>query len=220
MTPRAQVSHARTLVIAGYGWTVSPAPATDRILLRRGLGLEFVTLAWNVVGTVVLVAAAVSAGSVALAGFGADSLIEIVASAVVVWQLNGRVGDGRERQALRIIAVAFVLLAVYIAVQVVVTLATGTRPARSSAGIAWLALTVVVMVALAAGKRNTGVRLGSVVLRTEARVTMIDGALAGAVLVGVALNAAVGWWWADPVSGLVILVYGVREARHAWAQVA
>jgi len=183
--------------------------------------LEFVTLAWNVVGTVVLVATAVSAGSVALAGFGADSLIEIVASAVVVWQLNGRIGDERERQALRIIALAFVLLAVYIAVQVVVTVGTGTRSARSNAGIAWLALTVVVMVALAAGKRSIGVRLGNVVLRTEARVTMIDGALAGAVLVGVVLNAAaVGWWWADPLSGVVILVYGVREARHAWTQAA
>jgi divalent metal cation (Fe/Co/Zn/Cd) transporter len=187
------------------------------MLLRRGLALEYATLAWNVVGTVVLVKAALTAGSVALAGFGVDSLIEIVASAVVVWQLKGDAGAGRERRALRIIAIGFVLLAVYIAVQAAVTLASRAHPGHSLLGIAWLTLTVLVMFALGVGKRNTGERLGNLVLRTEARVTMIDGALAAAVLTGVVLNAAAGWWWADPLSALVILSYALREARHAWA---
>lgn len=93
-----------------------------------------------------------------------------------------------------------------------------SHPGHSALGISWLAVTVMVMFALAAGKRDTGRRLGNPVLVTEARVTIIDGALAAAVLLGVALNAAAGWWWADPLSALVILVYGLREARHAWLE--
>ena len=195
------------------------AATADRgVLLRRGLLLEYATLGWNAVGVVVLAIAAVAAGSVALAGFGVDSLIEIVASAVVVWQLKGEEGSERERAALRIIAVAFLLLAIYIAVQSVITLTSGTRPGHSTLGIVWLAVTVLTMFALAAGKRDTGRRLGNPVLQTESRVTVIDGALAAAVLTGVVLNAAAGWWWADPLSALVILVYGLREARHAWGE--
>lgn len=187
-------------------------------LLRRGLMLEYTTLAWNVVGVIVLAIAAIAAGSVALAGFGVDSLIEIVASAVVVWQLKGEEGSNRERRALRVIAVAFVLLAVYIAVQSAITLTAGTRPGHSRLGIVWLAVTVVTMLLLAAGKGDTGRQLGNHVLETESRVTLIDAGLAAAVLAGVALNAAAGWWWADPLSALIILGYGLREARHAWAE--
>jgi len=192
--------------------------AARGVLLRRGLLLEYATLGWNVVGVVVLAIAAVAAGSVALAGFGVDSLIEIVASTVVVWQLKGEEGSGRERTALRIIAVAFLLLAIYIAVQSAITFTSGTHPGHSTLGIIWLAVTVLAMFALAVGKRDTGNRLGNVVLQTESRVTVIDGALAAAVLAGVLLNAAAGWWWADPLSALVILVYGLREARHAWVE--
>jgi divalent metal cation (Fe/Co/Zn/Cd) transporter len=168
----------------------------------------------------VLAVTAVAAGSVALAAFGIDSLIEILASAVVVWQLRG-VDDARRMcPALRIIAVAFALLGAYIGAQALVTLAAGSHPGRSIAGAVWLALTAVVMFALASGKATTGGRLGNPVLRTEARITVIDGALAIAVLVGVVLNAAVGWWWADPVSALVLVGYAVREARNAWREAA
>ena len=180
--------------------------------------LEYATLAWNVVGVVVLAIAAVAAGSVALAGFGVDSLIEIVASGVVVWQLRGEEGSDRERRALRIIAVAFVLLAIYIAVQSAITITSRTHPGQSTLGIIWLAATVLTMFALAAGKRDTGRRLGNTVLQTESRVTVIDGCLAAVVLAGVVLNAAAGWWWADPLSALAILVYGLREARRAWSE--
>jgi divalent metal cation (Fe/Co/Zn/Cd) transporter len=197
---------------------VSVGSASRRMLVRRGLTLECLTLGWNVVGCVVLAIAAVSAGSLALAGFGVDSAIEIVASLVVVWQLRGSTDAQRERTALRVIAVAFALLAAYIAVQATVAFASGAHAGHSTAGIVWLALTICAMLALAAGKRDTGRRLGNAVLTTEAHVTVIDGALAAAVLAGVALNAAAGWWWADPVSATVILFYGVREARHAWRQ--
>jgi divalent metal cation (Fe/Co/Zn/Cd) transporter len=189
----------------------------DRIirLRRRGLTLEYATLAWNVVGSVVVLAAAAAARSVALAGFGLDSLIEILASLVVVWQLRDMHAPGRERRALRVIGVAFLLLAVYIAAQSAYVLAGGGHPRRSVAGIVWLALTAGVMFALAAGKGATGRALGNRVLQVEARVTVIDGLLAAAIVLGLILNAALGWWWADPVAALVIVYYGVREGWHA-----
>jgi divalent metal cation (Fe/Co/Zn/Cd) transporter len=187
--------------------------ARAEALLARGLLLEYATLGWNVVGSVVVLAAAVVARSIALAGFGLDSLIEIVASLVVVWQLKAA-DERRERTALRIIGVAFLLLAFYIAVQSLLVLVTGFRPRHSLLGIGWLTATAVVMFALAYGKRVTGRALGNRVLETESRVTIIDGYLAVAILVGLVLNAAVGLWWADPLAGFVIVFYGFREG---WA---
>ncbi|MDB5092727.1 MAG: cation transporter [Candidatus Eremiobacteraeota bacterium] len=184
-------------------------------LLERGLRLEYATLAWNVVGVVLVLWAAFAARSVALAGFGLDSLIEIVASIVVVWQLTG-VDANRERRALRLIGAAFFALAIYVLVQSVYVLLVQLRPSPSPAGIAWLALTVVAMLALAYGKRVTGDELENPVLSTEARVTFIDAILAFAVLVGLVLNAMAGWWWTDPIAGLVIVYYGFREGLHAW----
>lgn len=185
-------------------------------LLRRGLRLEYATLAWNVAGVVVLAFAAVAAGSVALAAFGLDSLIEIVASIVVVWQLRGTDTAARTRPALRVIAVAFALLSLYIAAQPAFTLIETERPGPSVTGAVWLGVTAAVMFGLAYGKAETGQRLANPVLRTEARITVIDGALALAVLSGVLLNTALGWWWSDPVAALVLVFYGGREARHAW----
>jgi divalent metal cation (Fe/Co/Zn/Cd) transporter len=184
-----------------------------RALLRRGFALEYVTLAWNVAGIVVLAIAAVSAGSVALAGFALDSLIEIGASTVVIWELSGT-GEERQRLGLRLIGYAFAALAVYLLVQSSVVLAAGYHPRRSVTGIIWTAVTAAVMFALAAGKARTGRALGNPVLQTEGRVTMIDGILATAVLLGLVLNAALGWWWADPAAGYVLVFYAVREVRE------
>jgi len=188
-------------------------PATDAAaLLRRGRMLEVITLGWNVAGIVVLAIAAIGARSVALAGFGLDSLIEIGASTVVLWELSGT-GEERQRRALRLIGGAFVILAAYLAVQSAVVLAAGYRPGHSVLGIAWTAVTAVAMFALAAGKARTGRELGNPVLATEGRVTLVDGILAAAVLAGLVLNAAAGLWWADPLAALVIVVYALREAR-------
>ena len=195
------------------------AGRVDSRLLRRGLLLEYATLTWNVIGTAVVLAAAIRAGLAALAGFGLDSLIEIFASTIVVWQLKG-VGQNRERAGLRLIGAAFFLLALYVLVQSAYVLATGQRPGPSPFGAAWLAATVAVMLLLAWGKLVTGRRLGNPVLRTEARVTLVDAYLAAAVLVGVGLNGWLGWWWADPLAGLVIVYYGAREGREAWRHAA
>lgn len=184
------------------------------VLLKRGLLLEYVTLGWNVVGVVLVILAAYVAHSVALAGFGLDSFIEIFASVVVVWQLRG-INLKREHQALRLIGFAFLALVFYILAQLVVTLLTRTHPATSVGGSIWIAATFIVMLLLALGKRLTGQKLHNEVLLTEGRVTLVDAYLAGAVLLGLLLNALVGWWWADPLAALVIVYYGIREAIHA-----
>jgi divalent metal cation (Fe/Co/Zn/Cd) transporter len=183
------------------------------VLLRRGRILEGITLGWNAAGIVLLAVAAVAARSVALAGFGLDSLIEIGASTVVLWELAGT-GEDRQRRALRLIGGAFVVLAAYLMVQSILVLATGYRPGHSVLGIAWTALTAAVMFALAAGKSRTGRALGNPVLVTEGRVTLVDGILAVAVLAGLVLNAAAGLWWADPMAALVIVFYALRETRE------
>jgi divalent metal cation (Fe/Co/Zn/Cd) transporter len=182
--------------------------------LRQGRQLEAITLTWNVIGVGILTAAAISASSVALAGFGLDSVIEIGASTVVLWELAD-VAQARQRRAMRIIGVAFVVLALYLCAQSTVVLVIGFRPRHSALGIAWTAVTAVVMFALAGGKARVGAALDNPVLKAEGRVTMIDGILATAVLVGLILNAAANWWWADPLVGYVILFYALREARTA-----
>jgi divalent metal cation (Fe/Co/Zn/Cd) transporter len=186
--------------------------AGEADLLRRGRLLELATLGWNVVGIVVLGFAAVAARSIALAGFGLDSLIEIGASTVVLWELAAA-DEHRQRRALRLIGAAFVALAAYLAVQSTWTLIVGFRPHHSVAGIVWTGVTAGVMFALAAGKSHTGRALNNPVLQTEGRVTAMDGTLAVAVLIGLILNAALGWWWADPLAAYVLVGYAAREAN-------
>lgn len=182
-------------------------------LVRHGFVLEYLTLGWNVVGIVVLSIAAIAARSVALAGFGLDSLIEIGASTVVIWELSGT-GENRQRRGLRLIGTAFAVLALYLLAQASVVLATAYHPRHSPVGIGWTAVTAVVMFALAAGKAKTGRALDNPVLRTEGRVTTIEGVLAIAVLGGLILNAAAGLWWADPAAGYVLVFYAAREVRE------
>ncbi|HVW46769.1 MAG TPA: hypothetical protein VHA76_06940, partial [Solirubrobacterales bacterium] len=163
-------------------------PASDRParsqLLRRGIRLEAMTLGWNLVGVFVVLFAAFAAGSVALASFGLDSAIEILASTVVIWHLRDAADGRRERRALSVIGWAFVGLAIYVTAQAAYTLIAGDRPHHSALGIGWTAATFVVMLVLAAAKGRVGRALGNVTLETESRVTVIDAYLAGAVLVG------------------------------------
>ena len=183
----------------------------------RGRRLEYVTLGWNVVGVVVSAVAAIRAGSVALGGFGLDSLIEIGASTVVLWELADT-HHARQQRSLELIGASFVALAVYLAVQSSLLLALGDHPGSSYLGIAWTAITAVAMFVLARGKVVTGRSLGNPVLQTEGKVTTVDGILAAAVLIGLVLNATLGWWWADPAAAYVLVYYGAREAHHALAE--
>ncbi|WP_405521516.1 ATP-binding protein [Streptomyces canus] len=186
---------------------------TRQVLIRRGFALEYATLGWNVIGIVVLAVAAVSARSVALAGFGLDSLIEIGASTVVIWELSGT-GEDRRRRALNLIGIGFALLAVYLLVQSTWVLVCSFRPHHSPLGIGWTGVTAAVMFVLATGKARTGSALDNPVLKTECRVTLIDGLLAVAVLLGLLLNSLAGLWWADPAAGYVLVYYALREAKE------
>jgi divalent metal cation (Fe/Co/Zn/Cd) transporter len=191
-----------------------PTGAVPARLVRRGLRLEYATLSWNVVGIIVSLVAAVAARSVALAGFALDSGVEIFASLVVVGELKGTTSEASQRRAERRIGYAFLALAVYLTGQAIVTIVAGVHPYSSPLGIGWLAASAVVMFGLAYGKAVTGRALEHRVLQAEAKVTVVDGALATATLLGLTLNAALGWWWADVAAGAVIVVYGVREGLH------
>ena len=163
--------------------------------------LEIVTLVWNTVGIFVLAIGAIAARSVALAGFGLDSLIEIAASTVVLWELAD-VAESRQRRAMRLIGSAFVALVIYLSVQSTVVLVARFHPHHSTLGIIWTGITAVAMFLLTAGKSRTGTTLNNPVLRTEGHVTFVDGVLATAVFLGLVLNAALDWWWADPAAGI------------------
>lgn len=190
-------------------------------LQRRALRLEYATIAWNVGEAVLTIALGIAAGSLALIGFGADSIIEVFASSVVVWHIApGHAVDRPERtsRALRLVAIAFFALAAVLITVAVRDLSSGRRPGESLVGIGYLALTVVVMLLLAVAKRRTADLLESAPLRSEAAVTFLDAALALATMLGLALNAALGWWWADAAAALVVGFAAANEGREAWSE--
>jgi divalent metal cation (Fe/Co/Zn/Cd) transporter len=196
---------------------MNPSPDARPRLQRRALRLEYATIAWNLGEAVLTVALGILAGSLALIGFGTDSVIEVFASAVVVWHvLPGHETDHPERTrlALRLVAAALALLALVLAGAAIRDLATGRRAGESPFGIAYLAVTAVVMFSLAAAKHRVARALGSSPLRSEAAMTFLDGILSSATLVGLALNAVLGWWWADPAAALVVAVAAAGEARE------
>lgn len=190
---------------------------------RRALRLQYVTIAWNVGEAVLTIGLGIAAASLALVGFGADSVIEVFASLVVVWHLAPRHKvdhPQRTSRALRLFATAFLVLALVLTATALRDLVTGRRPGESPWGIAYLAVTVVVMFTLAALKRRAAHQLGSGPLRSEATMTYLDGILATATLGGLALNAAVGWWWADPAAALFVAAAATNEARENWKEAA
>ncbi len=182
-------------------------------LEQRGLRLEYATIAWNVVEMIVSIGLGIAARSIALIAFGLDTMVELFASIVVVWHLRhpGRDSDVITARALRLVAVAFFLLAAVVSVTAVWSLITRAVPDESLLGIAYIAVTVVVMLSLGIAKRRTGLLLGSEPLAAEARMSVIDAALALAVLAGLVANAAFGWWWADPLAALAVAFAALRE---------
>ena len=192
-------------------------------LLRRAVRLEQLTVGWNIVEGLVAVGAGVAAGSVALIGFGVDSAVETMSGAVLLWRLsseargtlNEEAVERVERRAERLVGIAFLLLGAYVAVDAVLTLVRGERPEASPVGIALTAVSIAVMIWLAGQKRRAGEVLGSRALVADSRQTAACWYLSVTTLAGLALNAVVGWWWADPFAGLVIVAFLLREGLEA-----
>jgi divalent metal cation (Fe/Co/Zn/Cd) transporter len=185
-------------------------------LNRRSLHLAYVTAGYNLAEGVVAVAAGAAASSTALIGFGLDSFIEVSSALVVIWQFRSRLPESRERLALRLIAVSFFALAAWIAVDAVRSLLGTGDAAPSPVGIGIAAVSVVVMPLLAYAKRRTGRELGSATVVADSTQTVLCTYLSAILLVGLVLNAWLGWSWADPVAGLVIAAVAAREGVQAW----
>ena len=188
---------------------------------RRALQLEYATIGWNVGEAVLTIGLGIAAGSLALIGFGSDSIIEIFASLVVVWHLiPGHEYDHPERTALalRLVAVAFAVLAVALVSLSIRDLLTQRQPDESPWGVAYLAVTALVMFALARSKHRLADRLDSAPLRSEASMTFLDGMLSAGTMLGLALNALLGWWWADPLAALMVGLVAANEARENWEE--
>jgi len=190
-------------------------------LRRRGIRLEWATNAWNAMEVVVTVSLGVASGSLALVAFGLDSMIEIFASTVVIWNLSDvrdDPGDGRIHRSLRLIAVAFWVLGAYLLVASTRSLVVGNEPGDSPFGIAYLAVTACVMFVLARLKAITARNMESESLAAEASMTYLDGFLALSILAALAVNIAYGWWWADALAAMVVAGYAVREGVGSWRQ--
>jgi divalent metal cation (Fe/Co/Zn/Cd) transporter len=197
---------------------VTPAVSADRqtVLRRRIRLLVAATITYNLIEAVVALTAGTIASSVALIGFGLDSVIEVASAAAVAWQFAGPDPQRRERAALRVIAWSFFALAAYVTVEAVRTLLGAAEAERSTVGIVLVAVSVVVMPFLSLAQRRAGRELGSASAVADSKQTLLCTYLSAAVLLGLVLNAALGWWWADPVAALVLAVLAVREGREAW----
>ncbi len=206
----------------GPGGAGGDAAGTAGELRRRALRLEWVTTAWNSLEVVVTVALGVRARSLALVAFGLDSLVEIFATLIVIGHLGGRLPGPKLHggRALRLIAGAFWLLAAYLLVSGSRSLAGHARPGHSPAGIAYLAVTAVVMFALAARKRRIATAMGSGPMSHEASMTFLDGGLSVGILAALAVDAGLGWWWADATAAVAVAVLAVREGFEAWRDAA
>lgn len=185
--------------------------------VRTALRVEYFTIAWMIVEAGVAIASGVIARSIALVAFGLDSVIELFAAAVVIWQLKGVADEqeAREKLALRLIAVTFFALAAYVTAEAVYDLVVKSKPETSVAGIVLAAAAVIVMPLLFVVKKRLARRLENAALGAEASESLICGMLAAIVLVALGLNAAFGWWWADPVAALVVALFAVREGFEA-----
>lgn len=175
-------------------------------------------LAWHGIEAAVAIGAGIAAGSIALVGFGADSLVEALAGVIVLWRFGDRRASSEraERRAQQLIAASFLLIAAYVAFEAIRSLLIAAHPEVSWVGITLAAVTLVTMPPLALAKARVAHQIGSSATVSESRQTMLCAYLSGALLVGLVANAAAGWWWADPVVALAIAGVAVHEARDAW----
>ena len=190
-------------------------PAELAKLTRRGFWLEYASMAWMTVEAAVAIASGIIASSIALIGFGLDSVIEFFAAAIVVWQLRGG-GEERQSRAVRLIGVTFFVLAAYLAAESINDLINQARPEQAIAGLIVTAAAVLVMPSLAVAKQRTGKAMANRTLIADAAESAFCAFTSGAALLGVGLNAWLGWWWADPAAALVIAALAVREGLEVW----
>lgn len=190
--------------------------ATRARLGRRAIWLAGFSVAYNLVEAVIAISAGLIAGSVALVGFGLDSVVEVSSGLIIVWQFSHRLPQTRERQALRMLAVSFFALAAYVGWESLRGLLGGSGADPSPVGIALAAVSLVVMPFVSRAQRRTGRALGSNAVHADGTQTLLCTYLSAVLLVGLLLNAALGWSWADPVAGFIIAGVAVREGVNAW----
>lgn len=203
--------------------TTSLTPGVERAtdvlptagLRTRARQLAWATVAWNVIEAFVAIIAGTAAGSAALVGFGLDSTIEVASALVIIWQFSG-VDEQREQRALRLIALSFFALATYVSFRALFDLAEGREADTSTVGIGLAVASLIVMPTLAVAKRRTGRRLGSMTVTADSQQTWLCTYLSAILLVGLVLNATIGWWWADPIAALIIAALAAREGIEAW----
>jgi divalent metal cation (Fe/Co/Zn/Cd) transporter len=183
---------------------------------RRAQLLAAASVTYNLLEAVVAVTAGVVAGSVALIGFGLDSVVEVSSGLIILWQFRHRMPETRERQALRLIALSFFALAGYVTVESGRALVTGADPESSPVGIGLAIASLVVMPVLSWAQRRTGRQLGSDAVVADGTQTLLCTYLSAVLLAGLVLNATLGWSWADPLAGLVIAAVALREGVEAW----
>jgi divalent metal cation (Fe/Co/Zn/Cd) transporter len=196
----------------------TPSPTATRAhQLRRGRRLEYFTLGWNMVEAAVAIGAGWLAGSIALVGFGVDSLIESLSGAILLWRLASPThGESREQLALRLVGISFFLLAAYVCFEAIKSLIASELPKASVPGIVLAAVSLIVMPLLARAKRKVAANISSHALVADSRQTDICAYLSAILLGGLVLNALFGWWWADPIAALIMVPIIVREGFEAW----
>ncbi|HLQ46980.1 MAG TPA: cation transporter [Planctomycetaceae bacterium] len=193
-----------------------PMDSTREADTRAGRRLEYFSLSWNVIESAVSVGAGLAADSIALIGFGVDAVIESLSGSVMLWRLrHDHVGEQRERVALRLVGISFLILAVYVGFGAVRMLLRREPPEASLVGIVLSCLSLAIMPNIARAKRRVAVRLASRALQADSRQTQLCAYLSAILLGGLVLNAAFGWWWADPVAALVMVPIIIREAVEA-----
>lgn len=185
-------------------------------LRRRAQLLAAISVGYNIVEATIAIAAGKAANSIALLGFGLDSIIEASSGLIILWQFRDEIQEKREKQALRLIALSFYVLAIYVAIDSVRAIVLQQESGPSSVGIALAALSLVTMPIISRMQRLTGERLGSKAVVSDSKQTLLCSYLSAALLAGLTLNGLIGWWWADPLVGLFIAYVAFAEGREAW----
>ena len=199
-----------------------PVRSEDRRLRHWAWWLTALTIGWNSLEAVIAIISGLLAGSIALVGFGLDSVVEVSSALVIAWRLSRQGSDHAaneraERRAVRLIALSFLTIAAYVTYDAVTTLlGIGEEPEHSPVGLALVALSLVVMPTLAWAKRRVAAGLGSPALKADAAETQLCTYLSAVVLAGLAANGLFGWWWMDPLAGLAVAGLAVKEGREAW----